>query len=158
MNQSPRLLTLGIVIILIGFLGGLVSCRSSLSKSVPSQSQRSTPADPIEQQENVEQQLLRTLAEARKLGPANPLLLSTMYSLASFYREHQAYGKAERLYQEALLLKEQQQGPHHPDLAIILNQYAALLRDAQRPQEASELEHRAHQIQNSPAPPSSSQP
>ncbi|MDT7043781.1 tetratricopeptide repeat protein [Candidatus Nitronereus thalassa] len=109
----------------------------------------------MEQKEDVEQQLLHTLAEARKLGPANPLLLSTMYSLASFYREHHAFEKAERLYQEALLIKEQLHGPHHPDLAIILHQYAALLRDAQRVQEATELEQRARQIQNSSPIPSS---
>jgi tetratricopeptide (TPR) repeat protein len=157
-KKSSKLSTLAIFTIATGFLLGLVSCQSSPSKSASPQSPLATPTVHIGQQEDVEQQLLHTLTKARKLGPANPLLLSTMYSLASFYREHQAFGKAERIYQEALLLKEQLHGPQHPDVAIILNQYAALLRDAHRVQEATELEHRARQIQDSLNPHSSPHP
>ena len=141
-------------VISLGLLLGLVSCSSVPLKSTP------PPIPPtevthIEQQHDVEDQLLKTMAKARTLGPANPLLLSTMYSLASFYRDHGEFEKAEGMYQEALSIKEHVNGPEHQDVAIILHQYAALLRDAHRLQEATVLEHRARQIQashNQPTP------
>ena len=141
-------------VISLGLLLGLASCSSVPLKSTP------PPIPPtevthIEQQHDVEDQLLKTMAKARTLGPANPLLLSTMYSLASFYRDNEEFEKAEGMYQEALSLKEHVNGPEHPDVAIILHQYAALLRDAHRLQEATVLEHRARQIQashNQPTP------
>jgi len=98
------------------------------------------------------------MANARKLGPANPLLLSTIYSLASFYRDHEKFEKAEGMYQEALLLKEHVNGPEHQDVAMILHQYADLLREASRLEEATALEHRARQIQASHNQPTHSRP
>jgi ABC-type phosphate transport system auxiliary subunit len=81
-----------------------------------------------------------------------------MYSLASFYRDHEEYKKAEGIYQEALSLKEHVNGPEHQDVAMILHQYAALLREARRLQEATALEHRARQIQASHNQPTHSRP
>gem|GEM_PF-1692727 len=135
-------------LVVLALLVGLSSCSRLPSKSAshPSQHPPAPTNDGTDAGHEVEKQLLRTMSEARKLGPANPLLLSTMYSLASFYRNHQEFGKAERIYQEALSLKEQTNGPDHHDVAMILNQYAALLRDARRVQEATALEHRARQI------------
>jgi len=132
----------------LGLLLGVASCSSGPLKSTP------PPISPtevthIQQHHDVENQLLQTMAKARKLGPANPLLLSTIYSLASFYRDHEEFEKAERMYQEALSLKEQVNGPEHQDVAMILHQYADLLREAHRLQEATALEHRARQIQAS---------
>lgn len=154
---SPRPFVLALAFLFL--VMGLAHCSRSPHTPLGSPPLSSSPA-PVEEAssaQDVEQQLLTTLAEARKLGHANPLLLSTMYSLASFYREHGAFEKAELLYQEALAMKEKVGGPRHQDLVIILNQYAALLREAHRDQEASELEHRAHQIQafhhNTPSPP-----
>ncbi len=136
----------------LGLLLGLVSCGSIPPKPRSPQTQTHTEITDKNIHHGVESQLLNTMAEARKLGPANPLLLSTMYSLASYYRDHQEFEKAEGMYQEAISLKEHVSGPHHQDVAIILNQYAALLRDAHRMQEATALEHRARKIQSSNTP------
>ncbi len=135
-------------VISLGLLLGLASCSGVPLQSTPPPIPP-TEAMHLKQQHDVENQLLQTLAKARKLGPTNPLLLSTIYSLASFYRDHKEFEKAEGMYQEALALKEQVNGPEHQDVAIILHQYAALLRDAHRLQEATALEHRARQIQAS---------
>ena len=149
-NHTCRTLSMNHVITL-GFLLGLVACSSTPLRPQPFQSHPPTAVEVLERQEQrgVESQLLKTQAEARNLGTANPLLLSTMYSLASFYREHHEFDKAEAIYREAISLKEQVYGPDHQDIALILNQYAALLRDARRVQEATALEHRARQIQAS---------
>ena len=140
----------------------LVSCGGVPLKSTPPPSLPPTEVThikpPQQPQLDVEDQLLHTMAEARKLGPANPLLLSTMYSLAAFYREHDEFKKAEGMYQEALALKEHANGHEHQDVAMILHQYAALLRDAGRSQEATALEHRARQIQASHPNPIHSSP
>lgn len=144
-------------LIISGLLIGAVSC-SVLPKSTTPQSQPSAEITDKKEQQGVESQLLKTKAEARNLGPANPLLLSTIYSLASFYREHHEFEKAEGMYQEAISLKERVYGPDHQDIALILKQYAALLRDAHRVQEAAALEHRARQIQESQTPHTLSRP
>ena len=96
--------------------------------------------------ENAEQQLLKAVAQARKLDPANPLLLSSLYSLAEFFRSQREFSKAESIYQQALSLKEQANGPDHPDVATILENYAALLRESDRPEEAQQLESQAKAI------------
>jgi len=146
---STYLPTVILRLIPLGTLVLLVSCSGVPLKSTPPPSLTPTEITHIKTPQDVEDQLLHTMAEARKLGPANPLLLSTMYSLAAFYREHDEFKKAEEMYQEALALKEHANGPEHQDIAMILHQYAALLRDARRLQEATALEHRARQIQAS---------
>jgi len=157
MTQFAHFTTRALDLISLALLLGLASCSGIPLKSTP------PPLPPtevthIEQQHNVEHQLFQTMAKARELGPANPLLLSTMYSLASFYRDHEEYKKAEGIYQEALSLKEHVNGPEHQDVAMILHQYAALLREARRLQEATALEHRARQIQASHNQPTHSRP
>ncbi len=142
----------------MGFLLWLASCSGGPLKSTLPPSLPPTEVTHIEQQQNVEDQLLRTMAKARTLGPANPLLLSTIYSLASFYRDHEEFEKAEGMYQEALLLKEHVNGPEHQDVAMILHQYADLLRETSRLEEATALEHRARQIQASHNQPTHSRP
>lgn len=100
---------------------------------------------------NVEKQLLDTVEHAERLGKGNPLVLSSLYSLASFYRSQKEYDKAERQYQKALVLKEELSGPTHPDIATILENYADLLREAQRYSEADNLAARAAAIQAQPS-------
>ncbi len=100
-----------------------------------------------------EQQLLRTIQNAESLGQDNPLLLSSVYSLANFYHDHQEYDKAARQYQRALELKEAISGPNHPDVAAILQRYARVLQEAKRPSEAANLLARAQAIlAQSPSP------
>ena len=93
-----------------------------------------------------EQQLLSTIKNAEGLGKGNPLLLSSIYSLANFYHERKEYDKAAEQYQRALHIKEEISGPDHPDIAAILQRYARLLQDANRPTEAANLTARADAI------------
>lgn len=105
----------------------------------------------------VEQQLLTTIKDAEGLGEGNPLLLSSLYSLANFYQDRKEYDKAAAQYQRALHIKEEMSGPDHPDVAAILQQYAHLLQEAQRPAEAANLLARANAILARNSPPSVSQ-
>lgn len=115
---------------------------------LPSDSLSSDPSTtPISSKSReVEAQLTATLSEARKLGHGNPLLLSTLFSLATFYREQKLYTEAEALYRELLTMKEEISGPNHSDLASILEQLAILLRETDRPLEAEWLTLRAESI------------
>lgn len=100
----------------------------------------------------VEQQLLTTIHHAESLEPGNPLLLSSLYSLANFYHDRKEYEKAAEQYQQALQIKEAVSGPTHPDIAALLQRYARLLYEADRPTEAANLIARAEAIlaKNSP--------
>jgi len=102
--------------------------------------------------QDVEAQLLQTLKTAESLGRGNPLLLSSLYSLAMFYREQGQFNKAEAQYKRALTLKENLNGPDHADLVIILTNYAALLRDANRQNEADSVLARAKAIMDKHQP------
>jgi Tfp pilus assembly protein PilF len=94
----------------------------------------------------VEQQLLETIHHAENLEPGNPLLLSSLYSLANFYHNRKEYEKAAEQYQQALHIKEAVNGPSHPDIATLLQRYARLLQDAKRPTEAANMLARADAI------------
>ena len=83
------------------------------------------------------------MEHAENLGKGNPLVLSSLYSLASYYRSQGQYDKAEVQYKKALQLKEELSGPDHPDLVAILENYADLLREAKRYTEAENLSSRA---------------
>jgi tetratricopeptide (TPR) repeat protein len=101
----------------------------------------------------VEQQLLATIKNAENLEEGNPLLLSSLYSLASFYHDRKEYDKAVDQYQRALHIKERMSGPNHPDVAAILQRYARVLQEAKRPTQAANLLARADAIlaQSNPA-------
>ncbi len=94
----------------------------------------------------VEQQLLATIKNAETLEPGNPLLLSSLYSLANFYQDRKEYDKAANQYQRALEIKEHISGPNHPDIPAILKRYARVLQAAERPTEAANLLARADAI------------
>ena len=105
---------------------------------------RSTPS--ISSPPAVEQHLLATVKQAESLEPGNPLLLSSLYSLATYYQDQKQFEEAATQYQRVLDLKEAQSGPNHPDLAIILNRYAQVLHQANRHSEAKSLTARANAI------------
>ncbi|GJL55126.1 MAG: hypothetical protein NPIRA02_22580 [Nitrospirales bacterium] len=100
---------------------------------------------------HVEAQLLQTVEHAESLGKGNPLLLSSLYSLASYYRSQKEYTKAERQYKKALQMKEELSGPEHRDVVTILEKYADLLREAKRYPEADNLSSRAAAILAKPS-------
>ena len=56
------------------------------------------------------------------------------------------YAEAEPLYKRALAIREKALGPEHPDVATSLENYAALLRETARVDEAERLEARAKAI------------
>lgn len=115
---------------------------------------RSTPS--ISSPPSVEQQLLSTVKQAESLEPGNPLLLSSLYSLATYYQDQKQFDQAATQYQRVLDLKEAQTGPNHPDLANILNRYAQVLHQANRHSEAKSLTARANAILAKSSKPSSS--
>ena len=134
-----------------GFYPIAILCGLALTFSgCATTTQRDSPPSP----QKVEVQLLQTLETAETLGDGNPLLLSSLYSLAAYYQEQGEVGKAEYQYKRALTLKEQVSGPEHPDVAMILHNYAGLLREAHRYQEAENLSARANAIlaKRSPVP------
>jgi tetratricopeptide (TPR) repeat protein len=115
------------------------------------------PHSPKAQPPLVEQQLLSTVKNAETLGQGNPLLLSSLYSLANFYQDRKEYDKAAAQYERALHIKEEMSGPDHPDVAAILQRYARLLQEANRPTEAANLSARADAILAHSSAPSVSQ-
>lgn len=130
---------------------GVLSACSHPSRTHPPTTPSSLPVE--SSTSSVEQQLLATIQDAEQLGPGNPLFLSSVYSLATFYGDHKEYDKAAHQYERALKLKEEANGPNHPDLAAILQQYAKLLQEAKRPAEAANLLLRADAILAQSSPP-----
>ena len=134
----------------ITFLLGMLVLPIILSACAPRHRTHapSSPTDrlPASTAPAVEQQLLATVKNAESLGEGNPLLLSSLFSLATFYRDRQEYDKAAHQYQRALHIKEETFGPNHPDVAAILQRYALLLQEAKRSSEAANLLARADAI------------
>jgi len=67
-------------------------------------------------------------------------------NLARFLRAAGNYAEAEPLFKRALSITERALGPDHPDVANVLENYADLLRDTERAQEAASMEARAELI------------
>ncbi len=62
------------------------------------------------------------------------------------YHDQRRYEEAEPLYQRALTIREQGLGPKHPYTADVLENYARLLHEIQRPEQAKLFEERARSI------------
>ncbi len=65
---------------------------------------------------------------------------------ALLYQAQGHYAKAEPLYQRSLAIWEKALGPEHPHVAASLENYAALLRQTARADEAERMEARAKEI------------
>ena len=156
MNRNMRsLLRIAYPIVLFMCIHLLSACTHHSRKSSPSSRPPSTEKTLESHTSAVEQQLLDTVKNAERLGPGNPLLLSSLYSLATYYEDRKEYDKAANQYERALRLKEEANGPNHPDVAAILQRYARLLQEAKRPSEAANLLIRADAIlahSSSPSP------
>lgn len=132
--------------------GPVISCVAAFTLTIaacthqPSHSRhpRSTPS--LSSPSSVEQHLLATVKQAESLPPGNPLLLSSLYSLATYYEDQKEFEKSAIQYQRVLDLKENQIGPNHPDLVITLNRYAQVLHQAKRHSEAQSVTARATEI------------
>ena len=67
-------------------------------------------------------------------------------AVAAIYRAQGRSSEAEASYQRMLTILKRALGPTHPDVALALEEYAALLRMVHRCTEASPLETRAQAI------------
>lgn len=148
---------LGMMWIILLLVALLSACASHSRKPSPS-SRSSLPAKTGESHTPaLEHQLLTTVQHAEGLGPGNPLLLSSLYSLATYYEDRKEYDKAAIQYERALKLKEAANGPNHPDVAAILQRYGRMLQAANRPSEAANVLLRSEAILTQPSTPSPSQ-
>jgi Tfp pilus assembly protein PilF len=74
-------------------------------------------------------------------------ILSRLCNEYGLWLYHQArYQTAEPLYQRSLAIFEKALGPDHPDVALSLENYAALLRKLDRTAEAETMKVRAKAI------------
>ncbi len=125
---------------------GISACTVSPVRTISDGKSEASAQTQDRRQAEVEQRLKLAAESAEKLGPNNPLFFSSLYNLASYYRDQKEHSKAEAIYQRALSIKEETNGPEHPDVAIILEHYAQLLKTANRQKEAILLEARAKAI------------
>ena len=73
-------------------------------------------------------------------------MATSLNNLALLYIAQGKYAEAEPLYQRSLAIWERALGPEHPNVASSLENYAALLRQAARADEAERMEARAKAI------------
>lgn len=75
---------------------------------------------------DTERELLAQLHDAEQKASGDLALADTLYNLAILRRQQGALVEAEPLYRRALAIREREQGPNHPDVAVILNNLAGL--------------------------------
>ncbi len=73
-------------------------------------------------------------------------MATNLNNLALLYEAQGKYTEAEPLYKRSLAIWENALGPEHPDVATSLENYAALLRETARADEAERMEARAKAI------------
>ncbi len=73
-------------------------------------------------------------------------MAQSLNNLAELYQARGHYAEAEPLYERSLAIQEKVLGPEHPDVATSLENYAALLRETARADEAERMEARAKAI------------
>lgn len=90
--------------------------------------------------------------DEKTLGPDNPNMATTLYRLATLKQAQGKYAEAEPFYQRALAIRERVLEPGHPDVIMILESYAAFLRETNRADKAAQLtETRAKAHRGKPA-------
>lgn len=80
------------------------------------------------------------------LGEKHPETIQSLSNLAVVHHDRGDLAEAERLYQDVLALRQEVLPRDSPVLAATLNEYAALLRQLDRAEEAIPLEARARTI------------
>jgi tetratricopeptide (TPR) repeat protein len=80
------------------------------------------------------------------LGPAHPIVASSLSNLARLLHDTNRLAEAEPLIRRALAIDERSYGSDHPNVAIRLNNLAGLLQDRNRLTEAEPLWRRALEI------------
>jgi tetratricopeptide (TPR) repeat protein len=97
----------------------------------------------------------RSLAILEKgLGPEHPQVATVLNQLGWTYHAQKLYPVAESFYQRALAILERALRPDHSSLIEVLENYAALLRQTNRKEQAGRTEARARTIRAKHGPPS----
>jgi eukaryotic-like serine/threonine-protein kinase len=100
--------------------------------------------------EEAEAHLLQALSlKQQTYGPASTSTASTQKSLANVYRDQARYAEAEPLYRAALGILEASPQTRQIDLKEVMEAYAAMLRLAGRPDEATRMSERAAAVRSS---------
>jgi tetratricopeptide (TPR) repeat protein len=86
----------------------------------------SSPTPDVAAGQDTERGLLAELHDAEQRGISDLATAHTLYDLAILRRQQGALVEAEQLYRRALAIREREQGPNHPDVAVILNNLAGL--------------------------------
>jgi tetratricopeptide (TPR) repeat protein len=76
-------------------------------------------------------------------GPVHDSLARTLHNLGLCYAAQGRYQDAELVYHRSLTIAEQSFGPAHQDVAVILADYATVLRKLRKKNEARSLEKQA---------------
>ncbi len=93
--------------------------------------------------DEAEPMLLRALElKERSLSPDDPSIAETLKILAGVYRAQGRYGLSESHYRRAIQIMEGAFGADHRRLASFLDEYATMLREAGRDDEAARLAER----------------
>ncbi len=82
----------------------------------------------------------------RALSRCQSVIWARATNLALFYHDQGQYVLAEPLYRRSLAILEKALRPEHPTVAASLENYAELLRETGRADEAAEMESRAKAI------------
>lgn len=77
-------------------------------------------------EKDAERDLLAAARAAERNGSENLALADTLYRLAILRRQQGDTADAAQLYRRALEIREREQGPNHPDVALVLNNLAVL--------------------------------
>jgi eukaryotic-like serine/threonine-protein kinase len=97
-----------------------------------------------------EAHLLQALSlKQQTFGPGSTSTASTQKSLANVYRDQARYAEAEPLYRAALGVLENSPQTRQIDLKEVMEAYAAMLRLAGRPDEATRMSERAAAVRSS---------
>jgi tetratricopeptide (TPR) repeat protein len=97
-----------------------------------------------------EERFSAALHEAEQFGEQDPRLWSTLSNLAVVRRDRGDFAGAEKLMRKVLELREHYSAPHNQELAIELNNLAAVLHSMARDSEADPLLRRALTIMEQP--------
>jgi tetratricopeptide (TPR) repeat protein len=92
--------------------------------------------------------LKRALAVAQSGRAESGMAPMVIDRLAKNYRMQGKSADAEQLFKETLAAQEKTYGENNPRLSIILRQYASLLREMGRTDEAERLDQRAQELTN----------
>ena len=84
--------------------------------------------------------------ETQELDPEPPEVARSLHPLGRYYSRRADFAMAEPFYVRALAIQEVSLGANAPELAMTLNDYAALLRQIGRTRQAWDLERRAEEI------------